>query len=55
MLNEAADVLDRDVQVQLDRLSALLLPAVTIALGLIVAIIMTGVVAGVLAANDLAV
>ncbi len=55
MLNEAAEVLDRDVQVQLDRLSALLLPVVTIALGLIVAMIMTGVVAGVLAANDLVV
>ena len=54
MLNEAADVLDRDVQTLLDRLSALLLPAVTIVLGLVVAAIMSGVVTGILAANDLA-
>ena len=54
MLNEAADVLDRDVQTQLDRLSALLLPIVTIVLGLVVAAIMAGVVSGIMAANDLA-
>lgn len=54
MMNEAADVLDRDVQTELDRLSAMLLPAVTIVLGAIVAAIMTGVVTGILAANDLA-
>ena len=54
MLNEAADVLDRDVRTELDRLSALLLPAVTILLGAIVAAIMAGVVTGILAANDLA-
>ncbi|MEQ1867262.1 MAG: type II secretion system F family protein, partial [Micropepsaceae bacterium] len=54
MLNEAADILDRDVQTNLDRLSALLLPAVTIVLGLVVAGIMSGVVSGILAANELA-
>ena len=54
MMNEAADILDRDVQTKLDRLSALLLPAVTIVLGLVVAAIMSGVVSGILAANDLA-
>lgn len=54
MLNEAADILDRDVQTKLDRLSALLLPAVTIVLGLVVAAIMSGVVSGILAANELA-
>ena len=54
MLNEAADILDRDVQTKLDRLSALLLPTVTIVLGIIVAGIMSGVVSGILAANDLA-
>lgn len=54
MLNEAANVLDHDVQTQLDRLSSLLLPAVTIALGAVVAVIMTGVVSGILAANDMA-
>ncbi|MEQ1755446.1 MAG: type II secretion system F family protein [Micropepsaceae bacterium] len=55
MLSEAAEILDRDVQIKLDRLSGLLLPAVTIILGLIVAGIMSGVVSGILAANDLAV
>lgn len=54
MMSEAADILDRDVQTKLDRLSALLLPAVTIFLGLVVAAIMSGVVTGILAANDLA-
>ena len=54
MLNEAAEVLDRDVQTKLERLSSLLLPAVTIILGAIVAAIMSGVVSGILAANDLA-
>ncbi len=54
MMNEAADILDRDVQTEMDRLSALLLPAVTIVLGAIVAAIMAGVVTGILAANDLA-
>jgi general secretion pathway protein F len=55
MLNEAADIFVAEVQTRLDRLSALLLPAVTIVLGLLVAAIMTGVVTGILAANDLAV
>lgn len=54
MMNEAADVLDRQVQTKLDRLSALLLPAVTIILGVVVAGIMSGVVSGIMAANDLA-
>ena len=54
MLSEAADILDRDVQTKLDRLSALLLPAVTIFLGIVVAAIMSGVVSGILAANDMA-
>lgn len=54
MMTEAADVLDRDVKTELDRLSALLLPVVTIVLGAIVAAIMAGVVTGILAANDLA-
>jgi general secretion pathway protein F len=54
MLDQAADILDRDVQRKLDRLSALLLPAVTIVLGLLVAAIMSGVVSGIMAANELA-
>lgn len=55
MLDEAARILDRDVQVRLDRLTALLLPVVTIVLGLVVAAIMGGVVSGIFAANDLAI
>lgn len=55
MLQEAADMFERDVQTRIDRLSALLLPAITIVLGLVVAAIMTGVVSGIFAANDLAI
>ena len=54
MLVEAADMFDRDVQTRVERLSALLLPGVTIILGLVVAAIMTGVVSGIFAANDMA-
>ena len=54
MLQEAAEIFERDVQTRMDRLSALLLPVVTIVLGLIVAGIMSGVVSGIFAANDLA-
>jgi general secretion pathway protein F len=55
MLQEAADMFERDVQTRVDRLSALLLPAMTILLGLVVAAIMTGVVSGIFAANDIAI
>lgn len=55
MLQEAADMFERDVQTRIDRLSALLLPMMTIFLGLVVAAIMTGVVSGIFAANDLAI
>jgi general secretion pathway protein F len=54
MLAEAADMFDRDVLTRVERLSALLLPGVTIVLGLVVAAIMTGVVSGIFAANDMA-
>lgn len=54
LLNEAADLLDRQTQTKLDRLTALLLPAVTIVLGIVVAGIMMGVSGGIMAANDLA-
>lgn len=54
MMNEAANILDRQMQTMLDRLSALLLPGVTIILGIVVAGIMAGVMGGILAANDLA-
>lgn len=54
MLQEAAEIFERDVETRLERLSALLLPAVTILLGIVVAGIMSGVVSGIFAANDLA-
>ena len=54
MLAEAADMFERDVQTRVERLSALLLPGMTIVLGLVVAAIMTGVVSGIFAANDMA-
>lgn len=54
MLDKAADLLDSEVQIRLDRLSALLLPTVTVALGIVVAAIMSGVVSGILAANEMA-
>lgn len=54
MLQEAAEIFERDVQTRLERLSSLLLPVVTIFLGLVVAGIMSGVVSGIFAANDLA-
>jgi general secretion pathway protein F len=54
MLLEAAEIFERDVETRLERLSSLLLPAVTILLGVVVAGIMSGVVSGIFAANDLA-
>jgi general secretion pathway protein F len=53
MIGEAADVLDQDLEKRLDRLSALVVPAATLIMGGLVAAIMTGIVTGVLAVNDL--
>jgi general secretion pathway protein F len=54
MMDEAARVLDADVEKRLDRLIALTLPAATLIMGLLVAGIMLGIVSGILAVNDLA-
>jgi general secretion pathway protein F len=54
MMGEGADLLERDVEVRLDRLTALILPIATLAMGLLVAGVMAGVVTGLLAVNDLA-
>jgi general secretion pathway protein F len=55
MLGEGADILERDVETRLDRLTALVLPVATLTLGLVVAAVMAAVVSGLLAVNDLAV
>jgi general secretion pathway protein F len=54
MMREGAELLERDVEVRLDRLTALILPVATLAMGLLVAGVMAGVVSGLLAVNDLA-
>ncbi len=54
MMREGAEVLERDVEIRLDRLTALILPVATLAMGLLVAGVMAGVVSGLLAVNDLA-
>lgn len=53
-LTRAADILDAEVRLTLDRATAMILPLMTLVLGAIVALIMTGIVSGILAANDLA-
>jgi general secretion pathway protein F len=54
MMDEAARVLDQEVEKRLDRLVALALPLATLVMGLLVAGIMVGIVSGILAVNDLA-
>ena len=54
MMREGAELLERDVEIRLDRLTALILPVATLAMGLLVAGVMAGVVSGLLAVNDLA-
>jgi general secretion pathway protein F len=54
MMREAAEILERDVETRLDRLTALVLPAATLVMGAIVAGVMAAIVTGLLAVNDLA-
>ena len=54
MLAEAADILDREAQQSLERGLALLVPTVTIAMGLLVAGLIGSVLIGILSLNDLA-
>jgi general secretion pathway protein F len=53
MLLKIAEVFDRDVRSTIERLMALLVPALTIALGAIVAVIITSVLMAILSAYDL--
>jgi general secretion pathway protein F len=54
MLIRLADVLDRDVRIQLQRLIGLLTPAITVILGAVVATIIAAIMAAILGFNDLA-
>jgi general secretion pathway protein F len=54
MLGRLADVLDRDVKIQLQRLVGLLTPAITVILGAVVATIIAAIMAAILGFNDLA-
>ena len=55
MLERVADILERDVQHGVDRLLALLVPGLTVALGLVVAVIVVALLSAVLGANQLAI
>lgn len=54
MMGEVAQIMDHDVETRLDRLTSLVVPAATLAMGGLVGAIMAGVVSGILAVNDLA-
>jgi len=54
MLGKLAEVLDRDVTIQLQRLVGLLTPAITVTLGAVVAAIIAAIMAAILGFNDLA-
>lgn len=54
MLVRLADVLDRDVKIQLQRLVGLLTPAITVILGAVVATIIAAIMVAILGFNDLA-
>jgi general secretion pathway protein F len=55
MLAEIADIYDQDVQRLLDRLLAMLVPAITIGMGILVALIIAAVMTAMISINDLAV
>jgi general secretion pathway protein F len=55
MLAEVADIYDQEVQRLLDRLLALMVPAITIGMGMIVALIIAAVMTAMISINDLAV
>lgn len=54
MLIRLADVVDRDLKIQLQRLVGLLTPAITVILGAVVATIIAAIMAAILGFNDLA-
>ena len=53
MLLKIAEVFDRDVRSTIERLMTLLVPALTITLGLIIAVIITAVLMAILSAYEL--
>lgn len=55
MLGRLAAVLDRDVRVRLERMVAILTPAITVLLGAVVATIIAAIMSAILGFNDLAV
>lgn len=55
MLRRLASVLDRDVRTRLERLVAILTPAITVLLGTVVATIIAAIMSAILGFNDLAV
>lgn len=55
MLGRLADVMDRDVRYRLERLVAILTPAITVVLGTVVAGIIASIMSAILGFNDLAV
>ncbi len=54
MMREAADLLEHRAQTRLDRLTALVSPVATLVMGGIVALLMAGIVGGILSINDIA-
>jgi general secretion pathway protein F len=55
MLSRLADVLDRDVRNAIQRLIAILTPAITVAMGALVATVIASIMSAILGFNDLAV
>jgi len=55
MLAEIADIYDQEVQRLLDRLLALMVPAITIGMGLLVALIIASVMTAMISINDMAI
>lgn len=53
MLGEIADIYDQDVQRALDRLMSMLVPALTIVTGLLIAFIVTAIMTAMIGLNDL--
>lgn len=54
MMNELADVLDRDVEIGIKRALTLLEPVLILVLGVLIAAIIVSILLGILSINDLA-
>lgn len=54
MLTKTADIYDQEVKRTVERLLAILIPAITICLGLVVAGIITSILVAILRVNELA-